>query len=423
MSLQQFASRMGPDLELTPDGTGIVRPASLQHLQEIVRVAGATNLPMLVAGRGARLGWGNPLKQDPLQIKTDKLVELLDCSPADMVVQAQAGMTLQELNMHLASCGQVLPLEVPRPSETTLGGLVSAAPLSAVRAGYGQVRDWLIGLEVVSPDADHLRIGGKVVKSVAGYDMAKLYCGSLGTLGAIATVTFKVRPMPEANGMILARWQDITQADLALSELQTSSLDPALGMVLLEGDEVALVVGYDGSFETVEWQLREGLRQFERLQAVSLAQIRGSEAMVERVALAARLEGELDASWVLRVSLLPSDLLVFWRQVRDLASSQDLTLSGVALAHTGSLWLSLHEHAGAPAISPAFIEQVRALARSLIGHLQIERMPCEMAGTLDAIALPASTRRLMQRIKERLDPRDLFAPGRFGLEDWKVTHG
>ena len=96
----------------------------------------------------------------------------------------------------MAKEGQFPPLEVPCPNRATVGGLLAAAYSGPLSLSYGLPRDWLIGIRVVNANGTVTKAGGKVVKNVTGYDMNKLYTGSLGTLGIIAEATFKVAPKP-----------------------------------------------------------------------------------------------------------------------------------------------------------------------------------------------------------------------------------
>ena len=392
----------------------IARPEDEAALQATLREAGETNRNILLSGRGARLKWGNPVRKIDLTIRMDALDQLIDHAPGDMVVQAQAGMTLEELNRLLEASNQVLPLDVPFPSETTLGGLVAAAPHSIVRPGYGQVRDWLLGLDVISSQGERLKVGSKVVKNVAGYDLAKLYCGSLGTLGAISSVIFKVRPRPEASALLFGNWVPLQEADRALERLQTSSLDPVMGLVLLEDETIKLGMGFEGPLETVDWQLDEGLRLFEQLGGSDIRTERGQEALTTRRILADQLAGDPQASWVLRISVLPSELLPLWNGIRPIAKQQEASVKAIALAHTGTLWLSVSSQAS---VGPGFVERLHMRVRQFKGNLQIERMPEAQQGLVDAIALDPANRKLMGKIKQQLDPGGILAPGRFWLEE------
>ena len=154
-----------------------------------------------VGGPGhCAVGWGNaaglgyPPRRYDLALSTERLNHITEYVPADLTVTAQAGVTLAQLQETLAAHGQFLPLDVALPERQTLGGIIAARADSLRRLAWGSVRDSLLGVTVINDRGERIKGGGKVVKNVAGYDLPKLYCGSLGTLGLIAEATFKVAP-------------------------------------------------------------------------------------------------------------------------------------------------------------------------------------------------------------------------------------
>ena len=150
--------------------------------------------------RGRHLGYP-PARYD-LALSTERLDRITDYQPADLTVTAQAGVTLAQLQETLAAHGQFLPLDVALPDRQTVGGIVAARADSLRRLAYGSVRDSLLGVSVINSRGELVKGGGKVVKNVAGYDLPKLYCGSLGTLGLIVEATFKVAPLPAASATV-----------------------------------------------------------------------------------------------------------------------------------------------------------------------------------------------------------------------------
>src|SRR5205085_5839803 len=124
---------------------------------------------------------------------------IVDYLPSDMVLTAEAGVTLAEINAAAREHRQMLALDAPQPDRATIGGLVATGAFGPRRARYGTIRDLIIGVTLVRADGVVARGGGKVVKNVAGFDLPKDACGSLGTLGMIANATFRLHPLPEAS--------------------------------------------------------------------------------------------------------------------------------------------------------------------------------------------------------------------------------
>src|SRR5690606_33879870 len=114
----------------------------------------------------------------------------------------EAGADLDTLQTTLAEAGQMLALDGYR-SGATAGGVIAANTSGPRRLRYGTVRDLLIGITIVLPDGTIAKAGGKVVKNVAGYDLAKLLTGSLGTLGVIVKAIFRLHPRPRARRLVL----------------------------------------------------------------------------------------------------------------------------------------------------------------------------------------------------------------------------
>src|SRR6185503_10819360 len=133
------------------------------------------------------------------RIDLSALSRILEHAPEDMTVTVEAGATLASLQRALASRGQWLPVDPPHPERLTLAGLLDTNASGPRRAGFGTIRDYVIGLRVALADGRLIRSGGKVVKNVAGYDLMKLFIGARGTLGVIVEVTFKLLPLPEAE--------------------------------------------------------------------------------------------------------------------------------------------------------------------------------------------------------------------------------
>src|SRR5438270_5640914 len=119
-----------------------------------------------------------------------------------MTVTVQAAMTLARLQGLLAAENQRLPVDVPQADRTTLGGALAANASGPRRYGFGTLRDYVIGISMVNDEGHEVKAGGRVVKNVAGYDLMKLYVGSLGTLGIITQVTLKLKPRPEEEALV-----------------------------------------------------------------------------------------------------------------------------------------------------------------------------------------------------------------------------
>src|SRR3990172_741034 len=165
---------------LTPQAA--VAPASYEQAAEVMRYAHAEGLAVIPWGGGTHIHVGNLPRRYDIALSLSRLNAVVEHEPADLTTTVQAGMTLSELQGRLGAAGQLLPLDPPGGERATIGGILATNASGPWRHAFGGARDMTIGLRVVTAEGRITRAGGRVVKNVAGYDLCKLYIGSLGTL-------------------------------------------------------------------------------------------------------------------------------------------------------------------------------------------------------------------------------------------------
>jgi FAD/FMN-containing dehydrogenase len=177
-------------------------------------------------------------------------------APEDMTVTVEASVPLAELQDALAKSRQWLPLDPPDPG-LRLREILDRNESGPRRFGYGTARDYVIGLKVALADGRIVKSGGQVVKNVAGYDLQKLFIGSGGTLGTIGEVTFKLRPLPEAERFVQQSFPSLDAAGVVIETIGDSELMPAVFDLhrIPEHGLFTIVLGFDGTREDVDWQL------------------------------------------------------------------------------------------------------------------------------------------------------------------------
>ncbi|PLY16069.1 MAG: glycolate oxidase subunit GlcE [Sedimenticola sp.] len=162
-------------------------------LQETVTDAVAEKRPLQLIGGGTRSFYGRTPKGDPLQLAGH--TGIINYQPKELVITARAGTLLSEIESVLAEQGQVLAFEPPRFGEgSTIGGVIASGLSGPARPFNGSTRDFVLGARVINGQGEILRFGGEVMKNVAGYDLSRLMCGALGTLGLLLDVSLKVMP-------------------------------------------------------------------------------------------------------------------------------------------------------------------------------------------------------------------------------------
>jgi glycolate oxidase FAD binding subunit len=424
------------------DGVGplpVTAPSSVAEVGDVVRQAVAKGQAIYPLGGQTMLDFGLPPKRPGVGVDLRNLTQVIDYPARDMTITVQAGITLAELQAVLATENQCLPIDVPHPDRATLGGALAANVSGPRRYGFGTLRDYVIGISVVNDEGEEVKAGGRVVKNVAGYDLCKLYIGSLGTLGIITQVTLKLKPRPEATRLMVygcnteelagvLDWLTSSAARPSCIELLNQAtaqsithLGPKSGLLsayscleMASYLDWALVIGVEGNAEAVAWQVN---------------QLRGEQPGGAGTGLLQCAMPEAEGSWRALVDfpLLPERLLSFkvnllpravaefcaWAGAefcRRTAPPADLLLkahagSGIVIGHVcGDLTLDLMGQ---------MLKTLQEAASAAQGNLVILGCPTAWKATLPVWGQPRADAWLMREIKEKLDPRQLFNPGRF----------
>ncbi len=403
----------------------VVLPASKEEVAAVLVVAGEAQMPVIPWGGGTKMGIGAPPQRAGLVLALKRLSRLLEHEPGDLTATVQAGMTLGALQRELGARGQWLSLDPAHADEATLGGIVSSNAAGPRRHLYGACRDLVIGLTVVTATGALVKGGGKVVKNVAGYDLPKLFVGAFGTLGVVVEVTVKLRPRPDTDRMVVARFASLKEAGSAAravmgSDLLPSALDLVDGETLralaLGGpDGAALLIGVDGIAEQVHWQCAEVERML-RLQGLVDARVLDADARDA----AWRARGSLgrsafpETAAVMKWVVLPAQVADVMEQGMGVAQRAGLPVAMAAHAGVGIIEAVLAGGAGADAARvSAVLTEWRALVRAVGGQALVESAPLAIKERVPVWDDPGPTLRIMQRIKSQLDPAGLLNPVRF----------
>lgn len=198
-----------------------LKPTTIAAVQEIVQ----SQPQLLPRGQGSKPALSTP-PEGVAVLDLGGLSGVLAYEPGEFTFTALAGTRVREVKRLLAEQGQYLPFDpllVERGA--TLGGVVASGSAGPGRYRYGGVRDFLIGVRFVDGLGQLVRGGGQVVKNAAGFDLPKLLVGSLGRLGVLVELTFKVFPRPETYTTLQVDFSGLRPAVMALQQLTTSYLE------------------------------------------------------------------------------------------------------------------------------------------------------------------------------------------------------
>ncbi|MHB2016987.1 MAG: FAD-binding oxidoreductase [Candidatus Xenobia bacterium] len=347
-------------------------PGSPVEIARLVQRAAEEKLAVVPWGGGTHQGLGYALTGYDVALSTARLNRLVAHEPYDLTVTVEAGMTLAELDSVLAKHGQRLPCEVPHPERATVGGMLASNASGPMRHSFGTPRDLVLGMKMVLSGGQEVKGGGRVVKNVSGYDVVRLFVGSLGTLGVIFEASFKVLPRPRHRRVLRIDGDcldTLTSADFSLAFLE-----------LFWDGQPHLYVGLEGEKKLVESQAK---RLRDAVEDDAYAWLRD-------------LPHDHPAPVVLKASIMPSDVLELLRTLPP--GAQALASAGVGVVR---LFVS-------PETVPALADTVQRMGGTLVW----ERAPAALREQISLREFLGDSRPLMQQIKEAVDPAAIFSPGR-----------
>jgi len=405
----------------------VFSPRTLREASKTITTIAAEGASITIRGAGTKhLRPPHPYDVDVV-LDSTRCSGVLEHTPADLTVTVAAGTRFTALQEALRASGQFFPSDPPFAADTTIGGMLSSRVAGALRQRYGAPRGNVLGMRVCLSDGSIAFTGARVVKSVAGYDIAKLFVGAWGTLGFIGDVTLKVAPIPrEQLGIVASFARCETACDAAL-RLASSPLFP-LAMTLHDRASAHRIRALSGTEPGAHWTL--------------IVRCGGTRAGATRQA-----DGVADivkSSGSSNVDLLDADRLHFaWQDIAELAGgamypgSHYVCCTVASLpSQVGAVLTSLsalfpdanctsHPATGIVYAHLPVAAMEQPSSRTLSSQLQPLLDLCEREHYyLSYLAAPAGSAMrapvsadapilLMRRVKASLDPSGTFDPGRF----------
>ena len=407
-------------------------PGSVEEVSAVLAFASAEGLKVVPRGSGTKMALGGIPERVDLVLGLSRLKGTVDHEPGDMTASFRAGTLLQEAQAVVGRNGQFIALDPPYADLATLGGILATNSSGPRRLRYGASRDLVIAIRVVHANGKVTKGGAKVVKSVTGYDMNKLYIGSLGTLGIIVEASFRLHPVPAVEKTCLAPFASIQAARGIVATILNSSLVP-LAVELLNPEasrQVAEQAGLPWPKEVYGVAVAIGSVRREAVEAqIETVRRFGREAGIPEGQV---LEGRIhEAFWqatrdfllgdglqvVLKASTLLTKVAEAMQVGEEVARKYGLRLGVVSEAGSGILRYYLTGHGASPErLQQGVIEAVnrlRTFTQETGGNLVVLLAPPELKSRLDVWGLPAKALPLMQRPKTEFDPQRILSPGRF----------
>jgi glycolate oxidase FAD binding subunit len=376
---------------------------------------------------------GQAPRRYDLALSLAGLSHVIEYDSANLTVIAEAGVPLRHVYTLTVPERQFLPLGFPG-TRASLGGLLVTNTSGVKRARYGGVRDLLLGVRVALADGAVVRYGGRVVKNVAGYDMNKLFVGSLGVFGVVLETTYRLAALPEDDRLLAMVFPTLCQATAAAAAIQGSQLLPsALTMLTAEAaaacpalqalpvhtPQVGLLVNFDGMHEAVARQVSDSRQLCQQHGGMGEVLLTDGHLLqvweFQEAWRTAPAVAEPDSIQV-RIGVLPGNLATTIRQLPAAPAFSQPAQHWLADYTSGQIFVHLPlSHPLTEEVSTAvqaWLQHVRTQVSNQHGYCVVEYAPSSLRQQLDLWG-EAPGQQLLKLYKQRFDPHAVLNPGRY----------
>ena len=418
----------------------VVHPGSTDEISRVMKLANRELIPVFPRGAGSGFTGGSLPTRGGIVMCTERMDRILLIDEENLVATVEPGVVTEHFQKAVEKLGLFYPPDPASLKFSTLGGNVAECAGGPRCIKYGVTKDFIIGLEVVTPTGDIITTGGPTMKGVVGYDLTKLMCGSEGTLGVITRIVIKLLPLPEAKKTMLVLFDSIDGAAQAVSSIIRSKIIPATlefmdgrtldcvrqatDLEVPEGARAVLIIEVDGD------------REFLDKQAARIAEIIKPLGVVEtRIATTPE---ESEALWQIRRSVSASlrkvnpnkyneDICVPRSKVPEMIRKVD------AIAEKYAIPIVNFGHAGDGNIHVNIMVNKKVSGDTLKAEGAIRdvfKAALELGGTMSGehgvgiakapyipLEITPEAAGYMKAIKQALDPNNILNPGKIFFDD------
>ena len=413
----------------------VVQPLSADEVSGILKLANKHKIPVYPRGQGTSLSGGPLPVRGGIVLDLSQWTSKLEIDAENMLAIVSPGVTAQAINNAALTHGMIYPPDPSSMNIATIGGNLAENSGGPKGLKYGVTKDYVIGLEVVTPEGEIIRTGGKTMKNVTGYDLTKLIVGSEGTLGVITEAILRLHPKPQATQTLMALFDDIIDAGRAISNILSAGIIPAK-LEIMDKASVEAVEAYrpsglptnidalilielDGHPEAIKDEIK-------RVNDVCLREKARSVQIAKTAEEAAQL-------WLARKLVSPAIVRVKPTKISEDATVPrskipDMFQRLKEIKEKYKLDLVVFGHAGDGNLHPNIIadeRDVEEMKRVEQAVEEIFKAAIELGGTLSGehgigtlkapfmeMELGAAGVDMMKRIKQAWDPNDILNPGK-----------
>ena len=417
----------------------VVHPADAGQIAAILKLANRERIPVYPRGAGSGFTGGALPTKGGIVLTTERMNRILEIDQENLVATVEPGVVTEQFQLAVEAVGLFYPPDPASLKFSSLGGNVAECAGGPRCVKYGVTKDYILGLEVVTPLGDIITTGGPTMKGVVGYDLTKLLCGSEGTLGIISKIVIKLLPLPEAKKTMLVLFDSIDGAAQAVSAIIKNKIIPttlefmdgrtldcvkeATGLKVPDAARAVLIIEVDGD------------KEFLDKQAARIAEIIRPLGVVETRIAATPAESE--ALWQIRRSVSASlrkvnpdkfneDICVPRSKVPEMirrvdAISEKYAIPIVNFGHAGDGNIHVNimidkKIPGEAEKAEKAIEEVFREALALGGTMSGEHGVGLAKAPYIPLEITPQTAAYMKALKKALDPNNILNPGKIFLD-------
>ncbi|MFD4816888.1 glycolate oxidase subunit GlcD [Peribacillus butanolivorans] len=422
-----------PGYQSMPDA--VIKPGCTNEVAAIVKVCNEHKVPIIPRGSGTNLSGGTCPTEGGLVLLFNRMNSLIEIDEENLTATVQPGLITLDLISAVEKKGLFYPPDPSSMKISTIGGNINENSGGLRGLKYGVTRDYVIGLEVVLPNGDIIRTGGKLAKDVAGYDLTKLFVGSEGTLGIVTEAILKLIPIPETTKTMLALYHDLDAAAQSVAKIISNKIIPVTlefldrpTLIVVEdfakiglptNVEAVLLIEQDGPPEVVERDMKRMADICLEEKAVS---VEIAETELDAVALKTARRTALSAlarlkpTTILEDATVPrSEIAKMVRAINEIATKHNVNICTFGHAGDGNLHptciTDARDHDEMERVELAFAD-IFAVAIDLGGTITGEHGVGAMKAPYLEWKLKKEGIAAMKGIKQAFDPNNIMNPGK-----------
>ena len=399
--------------EITPEV--IMYPRTIKEISQIMNFAAKNHKKVMIHGNGSQKYLGGFPQPFDIAISLSRLNNIVEYDINNLTITVEAGLKLKELHHTVHKNNHFLPLDPPGRENSTIGGIVATNASGPRRYLYGCCPDLILGMHFILPDSSYAKTGGKTMKNVAGYDLAKLFVGSMGTLAAVVNITVRLYPLPAESKTVEIEFNELETCKkfidkILASKLVFSSIDllnsEAINNLKHSLVSYGLYVRFEGDRKICKYgvdRLTEMANTSDALR-VGLVSKNFWQNYQRMPIFTASPENEI----TVKISLPISNIARAISFLEGFGSNNKIPVTIVCHAGNGVIYVSFPLEKSINSIN-----EIRLYIAKLEGHLVIQKIPFKFKKGIDVWGESKSTSLIFQQIKNQFDPQQTLAKGRF----------